>query len=301
MKDRFKDRFITGERFQQLADITILTEPIRQFHKSLPTLNIKIALMDGDMHSFTVAGKCIPESVNNARTIFVYTHLVEAFFRELVPQLSKPITLITHNSDHQINESFIPFIENPKISHWYGQNVAINHKKITALPIGLANSQWPHGQLEQFNQVIQHNREKTKMVYMNFAPETNPIERQPIYDLFKNNPLVNVSGGLSYITYLEELATHFFAISPPGNGLDCHRVWECLYLGVIPIVLKNSGMEHFNDLPIALIDDWKQIEKNFLQREFKRISKQPNWIFSEKLDINYWSQRITGTTFAVST
>ena len=27
-----------------------------------------------------------------------------------------------------------------------------------------------------------------------------------------------------------------FGVSPRGNGLDCHRTWEMLYFGMIPIV-----------------------------------------------------------------
>ena len=37
--------------------------------------------------------------------------------------------------------------------------------------------------------------------------------------------------------WLEHYGTHRFVLSPPGHGLDCHRTWEAILLGAIPIVV----------------------------------------------------------------
>ena len=41
--------------------------------------------------------------------------------------------------------------------------------------------------------------------------------------------------------YYQQLSNSsvFFTLSPPGFGLDVHRTWEALYLGLIPIVWKS--------------------------------------------------------------
>ena len=37
--------------------------------------------------------------------------------------------------------------------------------------------------------------------------------------------------------YRQLLLRSKYVLSPPGNGPDCHRTWESIYLGAIPIVL----------------------------------------------------------------
>jgi hypothetical protein len=60
--------------------------------------------------------------------------------------------LITHNSDQNIE--FTKTIEDilncNNLIKWYAQNLVFNNKKISLLPIGLANSMWPHGNLKPF-------------------------------------------------------------------------------------------------------------------------------------------------------
>jgi tetratricopeptide (TPR) repeat protein len=129
---------------------------------------------------------------------------------------------------------------------------------------------------------------KEKWVYMNFNTRTNPGGRLPILNRFKDAPYITVAGNMGFRDYLQELARHVFCISPPGNGLDCHRIWECLYLGVIPVVLKNPNIRYYDDLPVLLIDDWKEINPEFLEEKF-RIFKTRAFNL-EKLDLAYWKK-----------
>ena len=48
-------------------------------------------------------------------------------------------------------------------------------------------------------------------------------------------------------------------ICPRGNGLDTHRVWESLYLGRTTIVASGTLDPLFKDLPVLILDDWRQI------------------------------------------
>jgi hypothetical protein len=65
---------------------------------------------------------------------------------------------------------------------------------------------------------------------------------------------------LSFEKYLTTLASYKYAICPPGNGVDCHRIWECLYLGVIPILLHSVFSEQlsksFNCIVLKSWDDF---------------------------------------------
>ncbi len=286
----FNESYITGERLQSAADISILTPPIRDFHRSLARLPIRCCLLEGDMQNLQLSSYEQLASLQQATTIFVYTHLLSAFFHKIAPRLHRPFVLISHNSDDPVDERFQPYLNSPLLRHWFAQNAALEHEKLTALPIGLANSQWPHGNLELFRSINSKQITKHRLLYMNFTVGTNPGERRTIYEFFRNNPLVTVSCGLDYAAYLEELASHIFCISPPGNGLDCHRIWECLYLGVIPIVKRNPAVAHFQDLPILLIDDWRQITEDFLHRAYTKLKAAST--NTEKLDIRYWIEQI---------
>ena len=49
-----------------------------------------------------------------------------------------------------------------------------------------------------------------------------------------------------------------FVPSPAGNGIDCHRTWEAIYLGAVPVVLKSEfyGRE---DWPVLVVDNWSDL------------------------------------------
>ena len=90
--------------------------------------------------------------------------------------------------------------------------------------------------------------------------------------------------------YWSQLASSCFAISPAGNGIDCHRIWECLYLRTVPIVLKHEALEQFKHLPILFVDSWEEVTISFLQSKLNNFI-DVDWNIAE-LDINFWKQII---------
>ena len=92
-----------------------------------------------------------------------------------------------------------------------------------------------------------------------------------------------------------------FWISPRGNGMDCHRTWEALYLDIIPIVWNSTLNSLYADLPIVIINNESEITEEFLRDQLKVIAlkKQETWNSSssnryryEKLRHAYWRQQI---------
>ena len=81
-----------------------------------------------------------------------------------------------------------------------------------------------------------------------------------------------------------------FVISPHGNGLDCHRTWEALCIGCIPIV-KTSGLDPlYEDLPVLIVNDWSLVNQELLNKtiiKFKDIKFNYN-----KLTLKYWMNKI---------
>ena len=70
--------------------------------------------------------------------------------------------------------------------------------------------------------------EEVKVVY-DHRPKvkTNPKIRKQYELLLKNYNYVN-KYYKDLKDYRKVLSNSYFVISPPGNGIDCHRTWEAL-------------------------------------------------------------------------
>ena len=95
--------------------------------------------------------------------------------------------------------------------------------------------------------------------------DTNPKERHAALSQAKNLKNVQIiKKQISFETYLEQIGNAKFVLSPPGNGLDCHRTWEALMMGAVPIILSSALDPLFNNIPTIIIDDWSKLTENFL-------------------------------------
>jgi hypothetical protein len=77
-----------------------------------------------------------------------------------------------------------------------------------------------------------------------------------------------------------------YVLSPHGNGLDCHRTWEAMLLGCIPIVKTSPLDPMFEGLPILIVKDWSEVSLNLLSTFVPDMSQM------EKLTLDYWNRLI---------
>lgn len=75
------------------------------------------------------------------------------------------------------------------------------------------------------------------------------------------------------IRYYANLASHRFVLSPEGNGVDCYRTWEALYLGAIPIVMSSPATSAFADLPILFTEDYSELSEDYLEQRWLELSR----------------------------
>jgi len=90
----------------------------------------------------------------------------------------------------------------------------------------------------------------------------------------------------------KNMTEYTFVLSPFGNGLDCHRTWEALLCGCIPIVRTNVFNELFEGLPVLIVENWKDITLSLLQNtviDFKVKHKQNEFQY-EKLKLSYYTK-----------
>ena len=205
--------------------------------------------------------------------------------------------LITGHSDYSISDNEFNYFS-PKI--WYTVNKQSKYTNIYSIPLGITNNTNEseihpiYGDLECMIKVMNEEINYKNLVYMNFNINTYPKERQFVWDFFKNENwitignIVNTIGGRT--NFLREIKSHSFVLCPRGNGVDTHRLWETLYMGSIPILKKDIGYEDFYDLPICFIDDWNQVNEEFLEKEKIRINNT-NYCL-DKLKISFWVNKI---------
>jgi len=213
-----------------------------------------------DEHGFV---KNLEPKENEIIKIFVKIDFIHHFF-----QIKKdiPYILFTHNGDLSINESHIQYLNDKNLIEWYGQNINISHPKLKSIPIGIANEIWPHGDENILNEIISQNNKKEKLIYLNFDINTNINERSYcINELNKHD--FKMENKLPFKDYLIELSKSYFVVSPNGNGIDCHKTWEGLYLKTIPIVTKSINIDFYKNYPIFVIDDWSNFNPSFFTIE----------------------------------
>jgi hypothetical protein len=265
--------FIDGDFFESLADFTF-----------------------GDMYSQNM----IEPSYDLLKSIFqkyekpilfIETHRLANLFRVLT-QFSNKVIIISHNSDATFGIDLFNNLPKNVEKIWCQNYNYIETDRIKSLPIGLERVRWFPDQKKQevlYRSIVDNT--KSDLVYMNFNPGTNP-QRQTILNQLTNKSFITqkmVGNGGDYTTYINDLKSHKYVISPPGNGIDCHRNWEAIYLGCIPIVLDSYfNRNMYSDMPVLVVDKYDDLDNNILEDLFDNLINKSK----ERGYINYWNNKI---------
>ena len=217
--------------------------------------------------------------------------------------------LITHNGDKCITDDMVnlAFHSGSKIKKWCSQNINTTHPKLFCIPIGLERKRWFPALNKQYqlqHTIIDHNIILTdkhihNLCYANFSINTNVKSRieclkylNSSFCTLKTYPCVKQDFYINYSNYLTEILHHYFVICPEGNGIDTHRMWETLYLGRIPIVIKNYVTESFKDLPILILNSWNELTYDLLLEYIKKFKNNEITYSIDKLRMSYWKKEI---------
>jgi len=262
--------FISGDTFRSLAD-----------------------------HVFDEDTSFKPLLVKNKNIVFVQSSLLKVFFSRHHPYIEQKYILVSHNGDTNIDDDFIPYIDK-KIIHWFAQNCLVKNEKLTPIPIGIENKRLYHnGILEDYEVLRKEKTKKNFCILCAFNIATNPTERCHAKNILLSIPVTkNLKKWLGQNDYLAAVKTNAFIASPAGNGYDCHRTWEALYLDTIPIVKKSVASNYFKEigLPILTIDDWDELS-TISSRELEKIYTQLSTEAGrEEIWADYWFKKIKNFT-----
>jgi hypothetical protein len=228
--------FISGDTFRSLADHRIDT--LSDVSSVLPLLK--------------------PHDL-----LFVASTILPTFIKTFWPQITVPVRLMTHNGDTNIDETYLSLLDDDRCELWWAQNALIKHPKLHPIPIGLENAwRFYHGAPFFFRLAQRLAPPHIPRILYRFNENTNPTKRLSALKALQHCPIADtISGFPTPPRYLAILRPYFFVASPEGNGADCHRTWEAMTLGIIPIVIRTPMTQAFYDLglPLCLIEDWSEV------------------------------------------
>lgn len=272
--------FLSGDTFRKLCEYIIESE-----------------------ESFSSLKKIV-SSLPEKAVIFVQSNYLLKFQDEILPLIKTRFILISHNSDTNIDDRLIQLTDSPFLLKWFAQNctdeILKASTKVVPLPIGLENQRFHNnGNIRSFKKIITQikkckiNKKPKILLALNLS--TNPDVRFECYRAFwKKTATLEMTTFISSSNYRKIAASCMFIASPAGNGLDCHRTWEAMYFGTVPLVEDNAMNRAFANfgLPLICVKDWKEFASK-TEEELSEIYKAIN----EKSDnsalwLDFWKEKI---------
>ena len=93
--------------------------------------------------------------------------------------------------------------------------------------------------------------------------------------------------------YVGELLKARYVISPPGSQIDCHRHWEALVFGAVPVVHASPITRALLDgLPACFVPAWDALTPDVLRRCDARLSQTRSFVW-DRLTVDYWRTQIS--------
>jgi len=168
------------------------------------------------------------------------------------------------------------------------------------IPIGLENRYFrKNGRLRPYLIMSKdevknesESKKRTNSVLALFYVDTNMVQRSDARDACLRHGIVCHEKRISPKHYRRLVKNSLFVLSPPGNGIDCHRTWEAIYLGAVPVVKKGYLAQSLTSaLPILVVDDWQDIcslSRHELVSLYQDLRKTPQ----DMAGLAIWRSRI---------
>lgn len=204
------------------------------------------------------------ESVKKGDVIFCESEKAQTeTFLNVVRKLQAPVVLLLGNSDHNHGGEISQVISAlPVGSVVFAQNLVRQGADVYPLPIGLENA-WRanHGRTRPLTRLRKTAPPKSFRVLCSFSELTNLPVRTAASGHLSGASVVDRPGHLHPRAHQRALSRYAFVASPPGNGADCHRTWEAIYLRCVPIVLRSPMTEAYEmlGLPIWVVDSFEEL------------------------------------------
>ena len=236
---------------------------------------------------FIIKGKSSPGIISDDKKkqkIFIENDLLsEVWVREYAKDFK---IVILHNGDEVPKLKYLEELTDKKI-YIFGTNIKFLNQYIKPIPIGIENAHHKkNGNLDYYNPVNMSDRkkEKTNLIFASFSVNTEVRkEYQKVLQKYNIENIFN----LSLDVFRTKLNNSYFTISPPGNGLDCHRTWEALYHKSVPVIERKYYLFSHIDLPILVVDKLEEF-LNYSNQKKLNIYKCLTDKYNEKIYMQWW-------------
>lgn len=246
--------------------------------------------------------------------IYVHTQLLQRFRDRFLDRLRKPFVLVSGDSDRNLGGPQVPadVIEDlaghPHLIAWFAQNAVVEHPRIHRMPLGLDYHTLSIGMLrawgpkmtpvEQEAVLEQVRREapplpqrETQAFCNAHLTLSHPVRRTLVQDA--QHGVLHVQKTKMSRIETWRLNTRFAATaSPRGHGMDCHRTWEALLLGALPIVDDLPTNSLLAGLPHLVVTSWSDLTTEAIA-EARRAACRETFDFAPVL-LAYWQDRFAG-------
>lgn len=268
-----------------------------------------------------------------AAVVHVNAKHIPAFIERVLPRLQQPIVLVSGCDTVSTNyPGYAALIRSDKILHWFLQNFELDRRcdgKVTKLPLGVNfhkldpasdNTSIDMGlparpgnqqlTLKAIRGNIPPLGERPARIYANFhlnmdtflrsdEAKKRQVARLDALRALKDRDFVHFEPRqIPRNEVWRRYACFAFEASPHGNGLDCHRTWEALLLKTVPIVKTSPLDSMYDGLPVAIVEDWRQIDRTKLENWRERFADCFDGPIPERLYSRYWIRQFR--SFAAS-
>jgi len=272
-------------------------------HSSTPRSSMRIVDYDINLNA-----------LKDGDTIYICSSAIQDFVKRVLPTINKKFVLVSGDSDSPIpcgvlsESDFNHFIADERLIVWFSQNLVFSPKvypKLQHLPIGLDyhtmannNMYWgppttPKMQEQLLLAVAKKARplsERKPIAYTTFHFAIHRGSRQQAYNEIPRELVYYEPSQIKRLNSWTHQIEYAFVVSPPGEGIDCHRTWEALCLGCIPIMISSPLDDMFEGLPVLIVQRWSDVTKELLDDTIAKYSMKEFCL--EKLELKYWVNKI---------
>ena len=250
-------------------------------------------------------------------SIYVCSDLLKFFVTDILPKINKRFVLVSGDSDLCVPAEILnlqethTLLNSPYLIKWFLQNTQIqNNYKMIQMPIGLDyhtilnnpthnwksknESHLPGAQeliLVNIKEKSQPFYDRVPKIYVNFSKGNDRFnDRKSSLKSIPTNLMVFNDAFTKRTVNWNIMSKYTFILSPFGNGMDCHRTWEALCLGCIPILRAPGFKKMFENLPVLIVNNWFEVNQELLDKTISEF--QTKTFHYEKLGLKYWIDKI---------
>lgn len=248
--------------------------------------------------------------VADGEVIWLRLAWMKAFVRQVLPLIRARFVLVTADSDAPVPGSVRRharvLTNDGRLVHWYAQNYDGSDRsgRISPLPIGIdfhtlaERPYWgepvaPPGAQQRallsIRDALPPLAQRIPAVYVDFGWQRTRLGgRRGLIRQLSGHPSVVVQPApLSRSEMWRQRGEYAFVLSPPGNGLDTHRMWEALALGHIVLTPESALDPLCRGLRVMRFRHPSEIRQESLERAMEEYGPAEAG-GAEKLSSAHW-------------